>query len=57
MIFNHIRGRQYLKMNFKPYLSKAVKKLEEAQAKQEEAIKSAVLASLKEVSDQILPCY
>lgn len=57
MIFNHIRGRQYLKMNFKPYLSTAVKKLEEAQAKQEEAIKSAVLASLKEVSDQILPCY
>nr|XP_021148648.1 kinesin-like protein KIF20A isoform X3 [Columba livia]XP_021148649.1 kinesin-like protein KIF20A isoform X3 [Columba livia] len=49
VIFNHIRGRQYLKMNFKPYLSTAVKKLEEAQAKQEEAIKSAVLASLKEI--------
>ncbi|KAK2522257.1 kinesin-like protein KIF20A [Columba guinea] len=48
VIFNHIRGRQYPKMNFKPYLSNAVKKLEEAQAKQEEAIKSAVLASLKE---------
>ncbi|NWQ76977.1 KI20A protein, partial [Columbina picui] len=55
VIFNHIRGRQYLKMNFKPYLSNDVKKLEEAQVKQEEAIKSAVLASLKEVSDQILP--
>ncbi|NXO03270.1 KI20A protein, partial [Rhinopomastus cyanomelas] len=54
MIFNHIRGRQYLKMNFKPYLSNDVKKLEDAQVKQEEAIKTAILASLKEVSAQIL---
>ncbi|XP_065687972.1 kinesin-like protein KIF20A isoform X1 [Patagioenas fasciata] len=53
VIFNHIRGRQYLKMNFKPYLSNAVKKLEEAQVKQEEAIKSAVLASLKEETESI----
>ncbi|NWZ20880.1 KI20A protein, partial [Asarcornis scutulata] len=52
MIFNHIRGRQYLKMNFKPYLSNDVKKLEDAQVKQEEAIKAALLSSLKEVSDQ-----
>ncbi|NXC41595.1 KI20A protein, partial [Penelope pileata] len=50
MIFNHIRGRQYLKMNFKPYLSSDVKQLEDAQVKQEEAIKTALLASLKEVS-------
>ncbi|NWX40828.1 KI20A protein, partial [Steatornis caripensis] len=57
VIFNHIRGRHYLKMNFKPYLSNDVKKLEDTQIKQEEAIKTAVLASLKEVSDQILPCY
>ncbi|NXK07090.1 KI20A protein, partial [Herpetotheres cachinnans] len=57
VIFNHIRGRHYLKMNFKPYLSNDVKKLEDAQVKQEEAIKTAILASLKEVSDQILPCY
>lgn len=56
MVFNHIRGRHYLKMNFKPYLSNDVKKLEDAQVKQEEAMKMAVLASLKEVSDQILPC-
>ncbi|KFR06243.1 Kinesin-like KIF20A, partial [Nipponia nippon] len=55
VIFNHIRGRHYLKMNFKPYLSNSVKKLEDAQVKQEEAIKTAILASLKEVSDQILP--
>ncbi|NXW55238.1 KI20A protein, partial [Eurystomus gularis] len=55
MIFNHVRGRQYLKMNFKPYLSNEVKKLEDVQVKQEEAIKTTILASLKEVSDQILP--
>ncbi|NXL45782.1 KI20A protein, partial [Podilymbus podiceps] len=55
VIFNHIRGRHYLKMNFKPYLSSDVKKLEDAQVKQEEAIKTAILASLKEVSDAILP--
>ncbi|NXK78697.1 KI20A protein, partial [Amazona guildingii] len=55
VVFNHIRGKHYLKMNFKPYLSNDVKKLEDAQVKQEEAMKMAVLASLKEVSDQILP--
>ncbi|NXE92280.1 KI20A protein, partial [Menura novaehollandiae] len=49
VIFNHIRGRHYLKMNFKPYLSNDVKKLEDAQVKQEEALKSAILASLKEM--------
>ncbi|NWU17067.1 KI20A protein, partial [Cephalopterus ornatus] len=57
VIFNHIRERHYPKMNFKPYLSNDVKKLEDAQVKQEEALKTAILASLKEVSDQILPCY
>ncbi|NWW08242.1 KI20A protein, partial [Oreocharis arfaki] len=54
VIFNHIRGRHYLKMNFKPYLSNDVKKLEDEQVKQEEALKTAVLASLKEVSEQML---
>ncbi|NXD68740.1 KI20A protein, partial [Eolophus roseicapillus] len=49
VVFNHIRGRHYLKMNFKPYLSNDVKKLEDAQVKQEEAMKMAVLASLKEM--------
>ncbi|KAF4803213.1 Kinesin-like protein KIF20A [Turdus rufiventris] len=48
VIFNHIRGRHYLKMNFKPYLSSDVKKLEDEQVKQEEALKTAILASLKE---------
>ncbi|NXK23699.1 KI20A protein, partial [Arenaria interpres] len=57
VIFNHIRGRHYLKMNFKPYLSNDIKKLEDAQVKQEEAIKTAILASLKEVSDEILPYW
>ncbi|NXD21797.1 KI20A protein, partial [Spelaeornis formosus] len=55
VIFNHVRGRHYLKMNFKPYLSNDVKKLEDEQVKQEEALKTAILASLKEVSDQMLP--
>ncbi|GAB0182389.1 kinesin-like protein KIF20A [Grus japonensis] len=55
VIFNHIKGRHYLKMNFKPYLSNSVKKLEDAQVKQEEAIKTAILASLKEVIQTILP--
>nr|XP_013810107.1 PREDICTED: kinesin-like protein KIF20A [Apteryx mantelli mantelli] len=54
VIFNHIRGRQYLKMNFKPYLSNDVKKLEDAQVKQEEAIKTAILASLKEDTESIM---
>ncbi|NWW65750.1 KI20A protein, partial [Ifrita kowaldi] len=54
VIFNHIRGRHYLKMNFKPCLSNDVKKLEDEQVKQEEALKTAILASLKEVSDQML---
>ncbi|NXN81680.1 KI20A protein, partial [Bombycilla garrulus] len=53
VIFNHIRGRHYLKMNFKPYLSNDVKKLEDEQVKQEEALKTAILLSLKEVSDQM----
>ncbi|KAM6208917.1 kinesin-like protein KIF20A [Sarcoramphus papa] len=53
VIFNHIRGRHYLKMNFKPYLSNDVKKLEDAQVKQEEAIKTAILASLKEETEGI----
>ncbi|XP_030339307.1 kinesin-like protein KIF20A [Strigops habroptila] len=51
VVFNHIRGRHYLKMNFKPYLSNDVKKLEDAQVKQEEAMKMTVLASLKEETE------
>ncbi|XP_067409857.1 kinesin-like protein KIF20A isoform X2 [Emydura macquarii macquarii] len=47
MIFHHIRGRQYLKMNLKPYLSNYVRKLDDIQVKQEETIKAAVLASFK----------
>ncbi|XP_068044503.1 kinesin-like protein KIF20A isoform X2 [Anomalospiza imberbis] len=51
VIFSHIRGRHYLKMNFKPYLSNDVKKLEDEQVKQEEALKTAILASLKEETE------
>ncbi|XP_069710219.1 kinesin-like protein KIF20A [Phaenicophaeus curvirostris] len=51
VIFNHIRGRHYLKMNFKPYMNNGVKKLEDAQVKQEEALKTAILASLKEETE------
>ncbi|XP_051628429.1 kinesin-like protein KIF20A [Manacus candei] len=54
VIFNHIKERHYLKMNFKPYLSNDVKKLEDAQVKQEEALKTAILASLKEETENIL---
>ncbi|XP_033368155.1 kinesin-like protein KIF20A isoform X2 [Parus major] len=53
VIFNHIRGRHYPKMNFKPYLSNDVKKLEDEQVKQEEALKTAILASLKEEAESI----
>ncbi|XP_064026662.1 kinesin-like protein KIF20A isoform X2 [Pogoniulus pusillus] len=53
VVFNHIRGRQYLKMNFKPHLSNEVKKLEDVQVKQEVAIKAAILASLKEETENI----
>ncbi|XP_048142768.1 kinesin-like protein KIF20A [Corvus hawaiiensis] len=53
VIFNHIRGRHYLKMNFKPYLSNDVKKLEDEQVKQEEALKTAILATLKEETESI----
>ncbi|KAL9869472.1 kinesin-like protein KIF20A isoform 2-T2 [Geothlypis trichas] len=53
VIFNHIRGRHYLKMNFKPYLSNDVKKLEDEQVKQEEALKTAIFASLKEETESI----
>ncbi|KAM9387964.1 kinesin-like protein KIF20A [Phaethornis superciliosus] len=53
VIFNHIRGRHYLKMNFKPHLSNDVKELEDAQVKHEEAMKHAILASLKEETENI----
>ncbi|XP_053571861.1 kinesin-like protein KIF20A [Bombina bombina] len=49
VIFNHIGGRHYPKMNLKPYLSSDVMKLDAAQIKQEEAMKASLL-SLKEVS-------
>ncbi|XP_062986824.1 kinesin-like protein KIF20A [Elgaria multicarinata webbii] len=51
MIFNHIKGRQYTKMNLKPCFSNLIKRLNDVQVKQEESIKVALLASLKEETD------
>uniref|UniRef100_A0A670ILB4 Kinesin-like protein n=1 Tax=Podarcis muralis TaxID=64176 RepID=A0A670ILB4_PODMU len=48
LIFNHVRGRQYPKMNIKPCFSNLTKRLNDTQVKQEESIKAALLASLKE---------
>ncbi|XP_075682342.1 kinesin-like protein KIF20A isoform X2 [Rhinoderma darwinii] len=48
VVFDHIRGRQYIKMNLKPYLGNDVMKLDPAQVKQEEAMKVSLLSSIKE---------
>ncbi|XP_078543417.1 kinesin-like protein KIF20A [Lissotriton helveticus] len=54
VIFSRIRGKHYSKMNFKPFLSSHVMKLDDAQVKQEEALKASILASLKEDAGRIL---
>ncbi|XP_054841858.1 kinesin-like protein KIF20A [Eublepharis macularius] len=54
MIFNHIRERQYQKMNLKPCFSNLIKRLDDLQSKREESIKAALLASLKEEADNTL---
>lgn len=51
MIFSHVRGRLYPKMNLKPCFSSLTKRLDDMQVKQEEAMKTALLASLKEVKN------
>ncbi|XP_075440349.1 kinesin-like protein KIF20A isoform X2 [Ascaphus truei] len=58
VIFNHIKGRQYPKMNLKPHLGSDVMKLDAAQVKQEEAMKASLLATLKEDERgmKIVPC-
>ncbi|XP_072267283.1 kinesin-like protein KIF20A [Pyxicephalus adspersus] len=48
VVFGYIRGRQYPKMNLKPYLGNDVMKLDPAQVKQEEASKASLFSSLKE---------
>ncbi|XP_040288729.1 kinesin-like protein KIF20A [Bufo bufo] len=48
VVFGHIRGRQYVKMNLKPYLGNDIMKLDPAQVKQEEVLKAALFSSLKE---------
>ncbi|XP_077208494.1 kinesin-like protein KIF20A [Paroedura picta] len=54
MIFNHVRERQYQKMNLKPCFSNLVKRLDDMQTKREESIKASLLASLKEEPDNFL---
>ncbi|XP_008114380.1 kinesin-like protein KIF20A [Anolis carolinensis] len=51
MIFNHIKGRQYTKMNLKPCFSNMIKQLNDIQVKQEESIKAVLFASLKEETE------
>ncbi|XP_070798378.1 kinesin-like protein KIF20A [Pituophis catenifer annectens] len=53
MIFNHIKGRQYSKMNLKPCFSNLTKRLNDMQVKQEESMKTALLFSLKEETENI----
>ncbi|XP_034284938.1 kinesin-like protein KIF20A [Pantherophis guttatus] len=53
MIFNHIKGRQYSKMNLKPCFSNLTKRLNDMQVKQEESMKAALLFSLKEETENI----
>ncbi|XP_042318660.1 kinesin-like protein KIF20A [Sceloporus undulatus] len=53
MIFNHVRGRQYTKMNLKPCFSNLIKQLNDMQVKQEESLKAALFASLKEDTENM----
>ncbi|XP_026561670.1 kinesin-like protein KIF20A [Pseudonaja textilis] len=53
MIFNHIKGRQYSKMNLKPCFSNFTKRLNDMQVKQEKSMKAALLFSLKEETENI----
>ncbi|XP_063155372.1 kinesin-like protein KIF20A [Candoia aspera] len=52
MIFIHIKGRQYSKMNLKPCFSNLTKRLNDMQVKQEESMKAALLVSLKEETEK-----
>ncbi|XP_030046009.1 kinesin-like protein KIF20A [Microcaecilia unicolor] len=51
LIFNHINGRLYLKNDLKPHLSNDIMKMDFGQVEHEEAIKSALLSTLKEETD------
>ncbi|KAK1167305.1 kinesin-like protein KIF20A [Acipenser oxyrinchus oxyrinchus] len=52
VIFNHVKGRQYQHMDFKPHLSSDVQYLDSNQVKQEKSAKAAVFAMLKEENDR-----
>lgn len=49
MLFDHIKGRQYQGMDLKPHVGDVVLKLDNNQTRQEEAIKSAIFSSQREV--------
>ncbi|MGH0149666.1 UNVERIFIED_CONTAM: hypothetical protein FKN15_015785 [Acipenser sinensis] len=51
VIFDHVKGRQYQHMDFKPHLSSDVQYLDSNQVKQEKSAKAAVFAMLKEVME------
>ncbi|XP_077123852.1 kinesin-like protein KIF20A [Ranitomeya variabilis] len=50
VVFDHMKGRHYVKMNLKPYLGNDVMMLDAAQVRQEEAMKASLLSSIKEDS-------
>lgn len=52
--FRHMHGRQYEGMDLKPHLRSDVKRLDPDQVKQERSAKAAILASVKEVSVQLM---
>ncbi|KAM9308045.1 kinesin-like protein KIF20A [Gastrophryne carolinensis] len=55
VIFGHIGGQRYPKMNLKPFLGSDVMKLDATQVKQEESSKAALFASLKEDGIKTVP--
>ncbi|XP_067888750.1 kinesin-like protein KIF20A [Heterodontus francisci] len=51
MLFDHIKGRQYQKMDLKPGIGDEVLKLDSNQTWQEEAIKAAIFSTLREETE------
>uniref|UniRef100_UPI00398F382E uncharacterized protein n=1 Tax=Pristiophorus japonicus TaxID=55135 RepID=UPI00398F382E len=51
MLFDHIKGRQYQKMDLKPHIGDEVLKLGSHQTWQEEAIKAAIFSTLSEETE------
>ncbi|XP_038665314.1 kinesin-like protein KIF20A isoform X2 [Scyliorhinus canicula] len=51
MLFDHVEGRQYRKMDLKPHIGGEVLKLDRYQTWQEETIKAAVFSMLREETE------